>query len=468
MFRKFFSKKEKNKDELKEESTIDEEIELDSDDSNQDNENDSVETEGIESQDEAIEEDIPTEEETITDDPITEDEVQISDCPEKEENNLNTSEDIPVSDEQTIEEDASQDNIDDESFSDEENTSLDSQDDESLPTEEDTDSPENEEKLEDSNLDISEAQDEEKKEKEGFFADFFKGLTKTRDNISSKIDEILSGSKKIDEELFENLEDILIMSDIGANSTIEIIENLRARVKEKKISEPEHVKKELNSIIKDYMNEDELDNSINIDNTPLIILVVGVNGVGKTTSIGKLAKKYTDSGKSVLLCAADTFRAAAIEQLGEWANRVGVDMISHSQNADPGAVVFDAIAAAKSRKTDILIVDTAGRLHNKKNLMDELNKIYRIIEREYSEAKLQTLMVLDATTGQNAMNQAKNFAEASHINGVILTKMDGTAKGGVVVRLQRELKVPIKYMGLGEGIGDLKEFNVNDFVDSII
>lgn len=411
MFRNFFRKKDKKKDELKEESTISEEVISD-----------------------IVE---PSEEEEFENPSVKVDE----DNKENLENNDLSEEEI---------EDEKDNDLDEEIKSDE------VVNDKKEILESDKKSDDTEEKL------------VKEEKKEGFFADFFKGLSKTRDNISNKIDELLSGSKKIDEELFENLEDILIMSDIGANSTIDIIENLRTRVKENKISEPEHVKKELNNIIKDYMNEENLDNNIDISKTPLIILVVGVNGVGKTTSIGKLAKKYTDSGKSVLLCAADTFRAAAIEQLGEWANRVGVDMISHSQNADPGAVVFDAIAAAKSRNTDILIVDTAGRLHNKKNLMDELNKIYRIIEREYNEANLQTLMVLDATTGQNAMNQATNFAEAAHINGVILTKMDGTAKGGVVVRLQRELKVPIKYIGLGEGIEDLREFNVNDFVDSII
>lgn len=414
MFRNFFRKKDKKKDEVKEESTINEEVISDTEEVSEDEQ----------VKDESLEVNKGTQQEVVEDE-LTEEVIEDS----KIDFNDNE-EDTDLESKVKIDEVSNTEKID-----------LESNKSEQKPIEE---------------------------EKEGFFADFFKGLSKTRDNISNKIDEILSGSSKIDEELFENLEDILIMSDIGANSTIDIIENLRVRVKENKISEPEHVKKELNNIIKDYMNEDKLDNTININNTPLIILVVGVNGVGKTTSIGKLAKKYTDSGKSVLLCAADTFRAAAIEQLGEWANRVGVDMISHSQNADPGAVVFDAIAAAKSRNTDILIIDTAGRLHNKKNLMDELNKIYRIIEREYGEANLQTLMVLDATTGQNAMNQATSFSQAAHINGVILTKMDGTAKGGVVVRLERELKVPIKYIGLGEGIEDLREFNVNDFVDSII
>lgn len=324
-----------------------------------------------------------------------------------------------------------------------------------------------EEDEESSKAELNEASEEEKEEKKGFFSNFFKGLAKTRDNISSKIDSILKGGK-IDEEMYESIEDVLIMADVGAQTTVEIVERLRDRVKEKKISETEDVKTELNSIVKDLMNENSLNNTIDLSNTPKLILVVGVNGVGKTTSIGKMAKKFKDQGKSVMFAAADTFRAAAVEQLGEWAERNDVEMISGSENADPGSVVYDAIAAAKSRNTDILIVDTAGRLHNKKNLMNELNKIYRIIEKEYSHASLDTLMVLDATTGQNAMNQAKEFSEVADINGVILTKMDGTAKGGVVIRIQSELNIPVKYIGLGEGIEDLKDFSVDAFVDSII
>lgn len=317
------------------------------------------------------------------------------------------------------------------------------------------------------NIDDDKLESQPAEEKEGLFTGFFKGLSKTRDNITNKIDSILAGAGKIDEDLFESLEDILIMADIGGNTTMEIVDRLKDRVRDKRISNPELIKEELNLLIKDLMLEDNLDNKVDTNKTPMIILIVGVNGVGKTTSIGKLAKKYKDEGKTVLLSAADTFRAAAIEQLEEWANRAGVDVISHSQNADPGAVVYDSIAAAKSRNTDILLVDTAGRLHNKKNLMNELNKIYRIIEKEYSEAHLETFMVLDATTGQNAMNQAKEFSEAANMTGVILTKMDGTAKGGVVIRLQSEMKLPVKYIGLGEGMYDLKEFDVVSFVDSI-
>ncbi len=308
----------------------------------------------------------------------------------------------------------------------------------------------------------------EVEEKKGFFSGFLKGLTKTRENISKKIDNILAGFTSIDDELYEMLEDTLILSDIGGQTTMELIDRLKDVVREKRITDPSLIKGEMNNLLKEIMNTGQLDNTMNIEDTPLIILVVGVNGVGKTTTIGKLSKKYKDSGKKILIAAADTFRAAAIDQLGEWANRVGVEMISHSEGADPAAVIFDAIAAAKSRKSDIIICDTAGRLHNKKNLMNELNKIHRVIEREYPEARSESLLVLDATTGQNAMNQAKEFNQVADISGVVLTKMDGTAKGGVVVRIQNEMSIPIKYIGLGEGIEDLREFNVNDFVDSII
>ncbi|MDO5717521.1 MAG: signal recognition particle-docking protein FtsY [Tissierellia bacterium] len=316
---------------------------------------------------------------------------------------------------------------------------------------------------------IQEIEETEKEEdKGGLFKGFLKGLTKTRENISKKIDNVLLGFTKIDDDLYEMLEDTLILSDIGGQTTMEIIDRLKDRIRENKIKDPQLLKSELNSLLKDIMKEDDLDNKMNIDKNPLIILVVGVNGVGKTTTIGKLANKYKSQNKKLLIAAADTFRAAAIDQLGEWANRVGVEMISHSEGADPAAVIFDSITAAKSRKSDIIICDTAGRLHNKKNLMNELNKIHRVIEREYPEAHSETLLVLDATTGQNAMSQAKEFKEVADISGVVLTKMDGTAKGGVVVRIQTEMHIPIKYIGLGEGIEDLKEFNIDDFVDSII
>ena len=327
-------------------------------------------------------------------------------------------------------------------------------------------------KVEDLEEDIKEEIVEKKlennKEKKGFFKSFFDGLTKTRDNISKKIDSVLGAFTKIDEDLFEAIEDTLILSDIGAETTIKIVEKLRENVKLKRIENPEQIKKELNEVLKEVMKKDSIDNSVDISSTPLILLIVGVNGVGKTTTIGKLAKRYKLRGKSVMLAAADTFRAAAIDQLGEWSKRAGVEMIAHSEGSDPAAVVYDAIDAARNRNIDILIVDTAGRLHNKKNLMNELNKIHRVIEKNTYANKVETYIVLDATTGQNAMNQAKEFSEAADISGVIITKMDGTAKGGFAIRLQSEMDLPIKYIGLGEKEDDLKEFNTDNFIDSII
>lgn len=321
------------------------------------------------------------------------------------------------------------------------------------------------ENLRDSAIEVKEPDAEENK---GFFSNFLSGLTKTRENISGKIDSVIGSFTKIDEELFEMLEDTLIMADIGAETTMEISDRLRQRVKNKRITDPHLVKGELNELLKEMLIELGLNNTIELENSPMIILVIGVNGVGKTTSIGKLTNKFKKQGKSVILGAADTFRAAAIDQLGIWADRAGVEMISHKEGSDPGAVVFDTISAAKARDIDIAICDTAGRLHNKKNLMNELNKIYRIISEQYKDAHVETLLVLDATTGQNALNQAKEFNEATDITGIILTKMDGTAKGGVVLRLQKEMGIPVKYIGLGEGIDDLMDFDIDYFVDSIV
>lgn len=294
------------------------------------------------------------------------------------------------------------------------------------------------------------------------------GLTKTRKDISSKIDNILKSYKKVDEELFDDLEEVLVTADVGVNTTMTLIDNLRERVKEEKVSEPKEVKELLKDEIKKLMTEENMDYKLNIEPSPAIILVVGVNGVGKTTTIGKLAYRLKREGKKVLIAAGDTFRAAAIEQLEEWGNRAGVDVISHSEGADPAAVIFDGIQAAKARKVDVLICDTAGRLHNKSNLMNELNKIFRITEREFNEATKEVLLVLDATTGQNAMNQAKVFNEVANITGIALTKLDGTAKGGVIIALQSELKIPVKLVGVGEGIEDLQPFIVEDFVKAII
>ena len=308
---------------------------------------------------------------------------------------------------------------------------------------------------------------EKPKKKMNLFEKLVGGLTKTRNDISNKIDGILKSYKKIDEELFEDLEEALVTADVGVNTTMELIERLRNRVKEEKISEPEMVKSLLKDEIRKLMLESVTNNELIVDPSPAIILVVGVNGVGKTTTIGKLSNNYKNQGKKVLIAAGDTFRAAAIEQLEEWGNRANVDVISHTEGADPAAVIFDGIQAAKARKSDLLICDTAGRLHNKSNLMNELNKISRVIEREYGDATKEVLLVLDATTGQNAINQAKVFKEVVNISGVALTKLDGTAKGGVIIALQAELNVPVKLVGVGEGIEDLQPFVVEDFVEAL-
>ena len=299
----------------------------------------------------------------------------------------------------------------------------------------------------------------------GFFDKLKNGLTKTRESIAGQVNGVLSAFVKVDEELFENLEEALIMADIGVETTDYIIEELRERVKLKHIKEAELVKNELKDIISEILMEHDC--SMDLSSKPSVILIIGVNGVGKTTSIGKIAANYKAAGKSVLLAAADTFRAAAIDQLDIWAKRCGCDIIKHQENSDPASVIFDACAAAKARGTDILICDTAGRLHNKKNLMAELAKIDRVIERELPDASRETLRVLDAATGQNAVNQAKLFCEAADITGIILTKLDGTAKGGIVISIAKEQNIPVKFIGLGEGIDDLQEFNASDFASAL-
>lgn len=299
----------------------------------------------------------------------------------------------------------------------------------------------------------------------GFFDKLKNGLTKTRESIAKQVNNVFSVFVKVDDELFENLEEALIMADIGVETSSYIIEKLRDNVKHKHITDGNLVKEELKSIISEILSA--LDTTVNTSTTPSVILVIGVNGVGKTTSIGKIASHYKSMGKKVLLAAADTFRAAAIDQLDIWAQRSGCDIIKHQENSDPAAVVFDACTAAKARGADILICDTAGRLHNKKNLMAELAKINRVIERELPDSARETLLVLDATTGQNAVSQAKLFSEAADITGIILTKLDGTAKGGIVISIAKEQNVPVKFVGVGEGIDDLHEFNSDDFAKAI-
>ena len=302
-------------------------------------------------------------------------------------------------------------------------------------------------------------------EKKGFFKRLVEGLSKTRNNIVSGIDSIFSGFSSIDEDFYEEIEETLIMGDIGINATNAIVSDLKKKVKEQGIREPEACKQLLIDSIRAQMDVGEL--AYEFENRTSVVLVIGVNGVGKTTSVGKLAGKLKAQGKRVVLAAADTFRAAATEQLTEWANRAGVDIISGQEGADPAAVVYDAIQAAKARKADVLLWDTAGRLHNKKNLMEELKKINRILEREYPEAYRETLVVLDGTTGQNALVQARQFAEVADITGIILTKLDGTAKGGIAVAIHSELGIPVKYVGVGESIEDLQKFDADEFVNAL-
>ena len=302
-------------------------------------------------------------------------------------------------------------------------------------------------------------------EKKGFFGRLVAGLSKTRANIVAGIDSVFNGFSAIDEDFYEELEEILIMGDLGMNTTSAILTDLRRRVKEEHIKEPADCKELLKKSIREQMDVGE--NAYEFENRKSVVLVIGVNGVGKTTSIGKLAGQLKSEGKKVLVAAADTFRAAAIDQLREWANRSGVDMIAGQEGSDPAAVVYDALQAAKARNADVLLVDTAGRLHNKKNLMEELRKINRVIDREYPEAYRETLVVLDGTTGQNALSQAKQFMEVADITGIILTKLDGTAKGGIAVAIHSELGIPVKYIGVGEQMDDMQKFDAEEFVDAL-
>lgn len=305
----------------------------------------------------------------------------------------------------------------------------------------------------------------EEKEKKGFFSRLKAGLTKTRENIVKGIDSVFSGFSSIDEDFYEELEEILIMGDIGVNATTEIIQRLKAEVKEKHIKDPSECKQVLIESIKEQMRVDET--AYDFEEKQSIVMVIGVNGVGKTTTVGKLAGKLKDNNRKVLIAAADTFRAAAGEQLAEWARRADVPMVGGKEGTDPASVVYDAVNAAKARKTDVLLIDTAGRLHNKKNLMEELRKMNRIIDREFPDAHRENLIVLDGTTGQNAMVQAREFGDVAQLTGIVLTKMDGTAKGGIAVAIQSELNVPVKYIGVGETIEDLQKFDSDEFVNAL-
>ena len=299
----------------------------------------------------------------------------------------------------------------------------------------------------------------------GFFSKLAEGLTKTRNNIMNSVSNIFTGHDIIDDDFYEELEETLIMADLGITTTTSVIENLRDKVKELKIKDPADCKKLLMDSLKEQMQVKP--DAYDFENKKSVVLMIGVNGVGKTTSVGKLASQLKNLGKKVLVAAADTFRAGAIEQLTEWARRSDVELIAQSEGSDPAAVVFDAVNAAKARNVDVLICDTAGRLHNKKNLMDELNKIYRIVSKEYPEAAVETLVVVDGTTGQNAKEQARQFSEAAPVNGIVLTKLDGTAKGGIAIAIESELSIPVKYIGIGEKIDDLQKFDAEQFVEAL-
>lgn len=311
----------------------------------------------------------------------------------------------------------------------------------------------------------SDSQVEVEEESGGFFARLKKGLSSTSKSFTSKLERLFVGYRKVDDSIYEELEELLILSDLGYEASIQITETLRARAQEKRIEASEVLKQELIQIIEEILMEAETEG--NSDSTPRVMIIVGVNGVGKTTSIGKISAQLKQEGKTVMLAAGDTFRAAAAEQLGIWAERANVPIVRSHEGADPSSVIFDAIQSAKARNTDVLICDTAGRLHNKKNLMQELEKILRIVNREYPEAQKEVLLVIDATTGQNALSQAKLFSEVAPLTGIILTKLDGTAKGGVVIALAQELKIPIRYIGVGEKIGDLQQFDAHQFAQAL-
>lgn len=330
------------------------------------------------------------------------------------------------------------------------------------PVSEKLEEPEEEQALDDDESEVF----EETAPKKGFFKSLFSGLDKTRKKIGDQIDNMLNNYSEIDEDLYEELEDILISADVGMDCTMDLIENLREELVRRKVKNPPEVKAVLRDVMAEFLTIDE--NMDLVTTSPTILLIIGVNGAGKTTSIGKIASTLSKDGKKVIVAAADTFRAAAIDQLKVWADRAGVGVVAHAEGGDPSAVIFDGIKAAQARKADVLICDTAGRLHNKVNLMKELNKMFRVIEREYPEAHREVLLVLDATTGQNALNQAKQFLEVAEITGLILTKLDGTAKGGFVFAIRKELGIPVKLIGVGEGIDDLQRFEAQQFANAVL
>ncbi len=456
MFKKLFGFGKKKKEEIQEESVEELEVEETEEDS-QDVEDSKEEVESdLENNEEKSEDDSQKEQEEV--EVLEEDEI-------KSDKTEEVKDEEAVSQEILEEQTEKQEEVKEEIAEIEEIKAEDIEEIQDIETQEEQDEIEESEDTVENQIDEEVEEEEEKPKKVSLFDRLKQGLTKAKQGITDRVDEVLKAYTKVDEELLEDLEEVLITADVGVNTTMDIIEKLEDVIRSKKITDPQDVREELKLIIEDILSKD--DTKLDVSHSPTIILMVGVNGVGKTTTIGKLAHRYKSEGKKVLLAAGDTFRAAAIDQLEVWANRCNVDIIKHQEGADPGAVIFDAIKASKARGVDVLICDTAGRLHNKSNLMNELGKVFKIVDREYPEAKKEVLLVVDATTGQNAVSQAKSFKEVCDITGLALTKLDGTAKGGVILAVKSEVDVPVKLIGVGEKMEDLQDFDSKSFVDAL-
>ena len=452
MFKKLFGFGKKKKEEIQEESVEELEVEETEEDS-QDVEDSKKEVESdLENNEEKSEDDSQKEQEEV--EVLEDDEIKSDETEEVKDEEAVSQE---ILEEQTV--------VKEEIAELEEIKAEDIEEVQDIETQEEQDEIEESEDTAENQIDEEVEEEEEKPKKVSLFDRLKQGLTKAKQGITDRVDEVLKAYTKVDEELLEDLEEVLITADVGVNTTMDIIEKLEDVIRTKKITDPQDVREELELIIEDILSKD--DTKLDVSHSPTIILMVGVNGVGKTTTIGKLAHRYKSEGKKVLLAAGDTFRAAAIDQLEVWANRCNVDIIKHQEGADPGAVIFDAIKASKARGVDVLICDTAGRLHNKSNLMNELGKVFKIVDREYPEAKKEVLLVVDATTGQNAVSQAKSFKEVCDITGLALTKLDGTAKGGVILAVKSEVDVPVKLIGVGEKMEDLQDFDSKSFVDAL-
>lgn len=450
MFKKLFGFGKKKKEEIQEESVEELEVEETEEDS-----------QDVEESKEEVESDLENNEEKSEDDSQKEqEEVEVL-----EEDEIKSDKTEEVKDEEAVSQEILEEQTEEQEEVKEEIVEIEEIKAEDIETQEEQDEIEESEDTVENQIDEEVEEEEEKPKKVSLFDRLKQGLTKAKQGITDRVDEVLKAYTKVDEELLEDLEEVLITADVGVNTTMDIIEKLEDVIRTKKITDPQDVREELKLIIEDILSKD--DTKLDVSHSPTIILMVGVNGVGKTTTIGKLAHRYKSEGKKVLLAAGDTFRAAAIDQLEVWANRCNVDIIKHQEGADPGAVIFDAIKASKARGVDVLICDTAGRLHNKSNLMNELGKVFKIVDREYPEAKKEVLLVVDATTGQNAVSQAKSFKEVCDITGLALTKLDGTAKGGVILAVKSEVDVPVKLIGVGEKMEDLQDFDSKSFVDAL-